>query len=183
MSAALISAAAQNPELVKSATDMVKTTQSNAMKVLKVVGIALGAGLATFVIVKIVKKAKEKSEAEKKVAAYTEIDEEKDGKKSYDNAVYVSMADSLYTAFDNKENSLWCSYDDQSIYSTLEKLRSIADWKLLVAAFATRPANNSDKGKEHDLVWYLGANKANHKKDYQAILTKLGLPGILGRLR
>jgi hypothetical protein len=93
------------------------------------------------------------------------------------------MADSLYTAFDNRKNSLYCSYDDKSIYRTLEKLRSIADWKMLVKAFATKPANNSDGGVEHDLVWYLGANKANHKADYQAILDKIGLPGILGRLK
>lgn len=182
MSAALVTAA-QNPELVRATADVVKSTQSNAMKVLKVVGITIGAGLATFFVVRLVKKAKEKKEADKKIEAYTKLDEEKDGTKSYDDSVYTSMAESLYTAFDNRKNSVWCSYDDESIYRTLEKLRSIADWKLLVSAFATRPANNSDGGKEHDLVWYLGANKANHKADYQAILNKIGLPGILGRIR
>ena len=183
MSTALISAA-QNPELVRAAADVVTTTQSNAMKVLKVVGITLGAGLAAFTIVKIVKKAKENKVQKNELDMITKP-EDNDGEATINDADLIAMANTLYTAFDeSKEGSWnpWSYYDDDKIVKTLSKLQTKKDWKNLCNTFATRPAEKSDGGKDHNLVWFLGANGAKHKADYQAELTRIGLPNALGSL-
>jgi hypothetical protein len=179
MSAALISAA-QNPELVKSATDMVKTTQSNAMKVLKVVGIALGAGLATFAIVKIVKKAKEAKKANDDLSKNTK--DINDTNVHIDEATLNNMANALYTAF-NQDALIFSTYKDKDIVNILARLTNKDEWKALCQAFGTRAATKDDGGKPHDLAWFLGANNASHKADFQKELDRIGLPGILGRLR
>jgi uncharacterized protein HemX len=180
MSAALISAA-QNPELVRATADVVKSTQSNAMKVLKVVGITIGAGLATFFVVRLVKKAKENKAQKNELETITKT-EDSDGEATLDEATLIAMSNSLYEAFDQKAK-VFSYYDDDSIIKTLSKLQTKKDWKNLCNTFKTRPATKDDGGKDHNLVWFLGSNGAKHKADYQAELTRIGLPGALGRIR
>lgn len=177
----IAAAAAANPELVNKAV-------SGVGKAVKVIGIAIGVGLAGFVIYKVVtktaKKIKENQTQKEELEKITEPNEN-DGEATINDADLIAMANTLYTAFDeSKEGSWnpWSYYDDDKIVKTLSKLQTKKDWKNLCTTFATRPAEKSDGGKDHNLVWFLGANGAKHKADYQAELTRIGLPNALGSL-
>lgn len=169
----IAAAAAANPELVNKAA-------SGIGKAVKVIGIAIGVGLATFVIVKVVKKGKEIKKEKDELEKITK-QKETDGEATLEQPDLIAMANALYTAF-NQDALVVCTYDDDAIIKTLSKLQTVTDWKNLCTVFGTRPATKSDGGKDHNLVWYLGSNNANHKADYQAELTRIGLPNALGTL-
>lgn len=169
----MMAAAAANPELTNKAI-------SGVGKALKIVGIAVGAGLVGFVVYNVVKKAKDTKKANDDLKKNTEgINNEN---VHLDEATLNNMANSLYKSFD--QDAFWfSSYNDKEIINTLSRLSNKDEWKALCLAFGTRAAKKDDGGKPHDLPWFLGSNNANHKADYQAILDKIGLPGILGRLK
>ena len=176
MSAALV-AAAQNPELVKSATDMVKTTQSNAMKVLKVVGIAVGVGLATFIVVKVVKKTKSKLKEKEKLDKDTEnFDETKCQLKP---TQHQAIANALANAF---ELDAWFQktqdYDEDTITAQLSKIPTLDDWKAVCKEYDVR-YQTWDK-QNHTLIeqLQLEPDKSDREK-WQKILDKFGATGLL----
>lgn len=174
MSAALVAAAAQNPELVKSATEMVKTAQSNAMKVLKVIGIAVGAGLATFVIVKLVKKTADKVSKDNKAAVDAEGTNPSNAKLS--PSQHNAIADKLADDFDlNAWKSKW--YNESDIKAQLSKIPTKDDWGCIVTAFGSRKDNTD--GKYHTLVEYLLQDDDTDRAEYQKILDKIGVTALL----
>lgn len=171
MSAALV--AAQNPELVKSATDMVKTTQSNAMKVFKVVGITIGAGLAGFVIFKIAKKIKQnislKKDDEKAKKAADEQGFDKEQKTLKDSEI-DTIVRNLKSAFDG-----WTGYDESAIRGELSKLQNKHDWYAVEQAFGVK-----EKGDKYwRLADWLNDDDSSDRKSYREILDNIQVTGIL----
>lgn len=183
MSAALVTAS-QNPEIVRAAADVVKSTQSNAMKVLKVVGITIGAGLATFFVVRLVKKAKEKKEQSQKVETYAEVDgkklskEELTEKKKLKDSEIESIADSLKVAFDLNAKYEWTqNYDEKRIKRELSKLQNEYDWAALVTVFDKKHQKWDDK--YHNLVELLHQDDGDDVLEYQKILSEKHIPVVL----
>lgn len=176
MSAALISAA-QNPELVKSATDMVKTTQSNAMKVLKVVGIAVGVGLATFIVVKVVKKIKSKLKEKEKIDKDTANFDK--NKCKLEPTQHLAIANALANAFDlDSMTQTFQNYKEDTIKAQLSKIPTIDDWKAVIVEYGTRKQRWD--GENHTLIEQLQLEPdQSDREEWQKILDKIGATGLL----
>lgn len=174
MAATLITAAAQNPELIHSATDVIKTTQSTGIKILKTVGIAVGAGLAAFVIYKVVKKASNKIQKSNKAAVDAEGGNPDNCQLT--PSQHNATADALENDVDLKAWK-WKDYNEKDIKTQLSKIPTKDDWAAVVTAFNSRKDNTD--GEYHTLVEYLLQDGDNDREEYQRILNKIGVTALL----
>ncbi len=159
----IAAAAAANPELVNKAA-------SGIGKAVKVIGIAIGVGLATFIIVKVVKKAKGSISAKSDIKKDAEEHGYKQEEKKLKDSDISQMVKNLKSAFKGS----W-GYDEDAIRGELSKLQNKHDWYALDEAF-----NVMEKDGEYwRLVDWLNDDDASDRKTYREILDKIEVTGIL----
>ncbi|MCR4559721.1 MAG: hypothetical protein K5685_06545, partial [Bacteroidales bacterium] len=133
-------------------------------KAFKVLGITAGAITAFVVTKKIVKNIKRNAELRK---MKSEIN---DKKLTYSESWYIQQADSLKKAMPSG-SSLWAkvteNYQEETIISTLENLKTIDDWRMLCIKYDKDEYNRN-------LTTALKEDDETDVQKYKDILARIG---------
>ena len=151
---------------------------NNQFKLVKIGGLAVLAGVAGFVIFKVVKSAAKNAQQEKTLKDMT--GDVNKSNVTLSQSDLTKLSEKIYAAF--VDNFYGYKYDD--IVDVLKKVQNADDWNALVQAFGNRPVKRgSDTADKRNLIWFLNDTfLTSTKKEYEKILTDKGIQNPLGSM-
>lgn len=150
--------------------------QQNSMQVLKWTGISIAAIAATIIITRQVKKAIKRASSKKEVKEIAE--NIKKSNLTHDNSFYASLANKLYMAFDpESKTEFFQNYDEAQILEALKSLQNKDEWYQVVNEFGVR--HNNPTNKDLNLLEFLREDGEMDRKEYNSILSKLGVSTLI----